>query len=190
MGNAEPFSGSQPCSIQFSTVTQSCLTLWEAMNHSTPGRPVHPQLPEFTQTHVHWAGEAIQTSHLLLSPPPASSSVVSSSRLHSFPASESFQMSQFFSAGGQVLEFQLQQQCFQWIFRTGFLLDGLVGSPYSPRDSQDSSPTPQFKSINSSALSFLYSPTLTSVHDYWKNHSFDLMDLCWQSNVSAFEYAI
>ena len=51
---------------------------------------------------------------------------------------------------------------------------GLVGSPCSPRDSQESSPTPQFKSINSSALSFLYSPTLTFIHDYWKNHSFDL----------------
>ena len=49
-----------------------------------------------------------------------------------------------------------------------------------------SSPTPQFKSINSSVLSFLYSPTLTSKHDYWKNHSFDKTDLCWQSNISAF----
>ena len=50
---------------------------------------------------------------------------------------------------------------------------GLVGSPCSPRDSQESSPTPQFKSINSSELSFLHSPTLTSIHDYWKNHSLD-----------------
>ena len=49
-----------------------------------------------------------------------------------------------------------------------------------------SSQTPQFKSINSSVLSFLYSPALTSIHDYWKNHSFDYTDLCWQSNVSAF----
>ena len=49
----------------------------------------------------------------------------------------------------------------------------LVGSPCSPRDSQESSPTPQFKSINSLALSFLYSPTLTSIHDYWKNHTLD-----------------
>ena len=47
-------------------------------------------------------------------------------------------------------------------------------------------PTPQFKSINSSALSFLYGPTVTSIHDYWKNHTFYQMDLCWQSNVSAF----
>ena len=73
----------------------------------------------------------------------------------------------------KVLELQLQHQSFQWIFRTYFLQDGLVGSPCSSRDSQESSPTPQFKSISSLALSFLYSPTLTSIHDYWKNHSFD-----------------
>ena len=58
--------------------------------------------------------------------------------------------------------------------------------PYSPRDSQESSSIPQFKSINSSVLCFLYSPTLTSIHDYWKNHSLDQTDLCEQSNVSAF----
>ena len=82
-----------------------------------------------------------------------------------------------------VLEFQLQRQSFQWIkkerkeisqwiCRVDFLWDWLVWSPCSPRDSQESSP-PQSKSINSSALSFLYGPTLTSIHDYWKNHSFD-----------------
>ena len=53
------------------------------------------------------------------------------------------------------------------------------------RDSQESSPTPQFKSITSSVLSFLYSPTLTSIHDHWENYSLDKTDLCWQSNVSA-----
>ena len=63
------------------------------------------------------------------------------------------------------------------------LQNGLVGSPCSPRDSQESSPTPQFKSINSSALSLLHSPTLTSIHDYWKKNSFDL---CWECDVSAF----
>ena len=62
----------------------------------------------------------------------------------------------------------------------------LLGSPCSPRDSQESFPTPQFKGINSLALSFLYSPTLTSIHDHWKNHRLDEADLCWQSNVSAF----
>ena len=90
----------------------------------------------------------------------------------------------------KVLMFQLQHQSFQWTSRTDLLQNGLVGSPCSPRDSQESSPTPLFKSINSSALSFLHSPTLTSIHDHWKNHSLDWTDLCWQSNISAFKYAV
>ena len=73
----------------------------------------------------------------------------------------------------KVLEFQLQQHSFQWILGTDFLKDWLVGSPCSPRDSQEYSPTPQFKSIHSSVLSFLHSPTLASIHDHWKNHSLD-----------------
>ena len=80
----------------------------------------------------------------------------------------------------KVLEFQLQHQSFPWTPRTDLLQDGLVGSPCSPRDSQESSPTSQFKSMNSSALSFLHSPTLTSIHDHWENHSLDQTDLCWQ----------
>ena len=75
--------------------------------------------------------------------PTSSSSVVPfTSHLQFFPASGSFPMSQFFSSGGPILEFKLQHQSFQWIFRTDFLSDGLVGSPCSPRDSQESSPTP------------------------------------------------
>ena len=62
----------------------------------------------------------------------------------------------------------------------------LVGSPCSPRDSQESSPTPQFKNFNSSVLRFLYTSTFKFIHDYWKNHSLDEMDFCWQSNISAF----
>ena len=80
----------------------------------------------------------------------------------------------------KVLEFQLYYRSFQWTPRTYLLQDGLVGSPCSPRNSQESSPTPQFKSINTSALTFLYSLTLTSIHDDWKKHSFDLMDPCWE----------
>ena len=68
----------------------------------------------------------------------------------------------------KVLEFRLQHQSFQWIFRTDFLQDGLVGSPCSPRDSHESSAIPQFKSVNSLVLSFLYSLRLISIHDYWK----------------------
>ena len=148
------------------------------MDCSTPGLPVHHQLPELAQTHVHRVGDAIQPSHPLSSPSP-----------HAFNHSQHQGLFQWLSSLHQVakvLEFQLQRQSFQWTPRTDLLQDGLVASPCSPRDSQESSPTPQFKSINSLALSFLYSPTLTSIHDYWKNHSFDYMDLCWQSTVSAF----
>ena len=91
--------------------------------------------------------------------------------LQSFPASGSYQWVSSLHQVAKVLEFQLQHQSFQWIFRTDFLKDGLVGSPCSPRDSQESFPTPQFKGISSLVLNFLYSPTLTSIHDYWKNHS-------------------
>ena len=110
--------------------------------------------------------------------PAISSSVAPiSSCLQSFPALGSLPMRQLDNESlhqvAKVLEFQLQHQSFQWIFRTNFLEDGLDGSPCSPRDSQESSPTPQFKSINTSALSFLYSSTLISIYDYRKNHSFD-----------------
>ena len=71
----------------------------------------------------------------------------------------------------KVLEFQLQHQSFQWVFTTGFLLDWLIGSSCCPRDSQESSPTPQCENIGSSALNLLYGPTLTSVHDYWKTRA-------------------
>ena len=79
-------------------------------------------------------------------------------------------MSQFFASGSQIIGASASASVLP-TFKT----DGLVGSPCSPRDSQKSSPTPQFKSINSSVLSVLYvlySPTLTSIHDYWKTHSF------------------
>ena len=150
-------------SVQF-----SCSVMSDSLRPyglSMPGLPVHHQLPELAQTHVHRVGGAIQPSHPLSSPSPPT-----------FNLSQHQSVSQWVSSSHQVarvLEFQLQHQSFQWIFRTDFLWDGLVGSPCRPRDSQESSPTPQFKSISSSALSFLYIPTLTSVHDYWKNHSFD-----------------
>ena len=91
----------------------------------------------------------------------------------SFPGSGSFQMSQLSTSGGQSIGVSASTSVLQWTPRTDLLWDGLVGSPCSPRDSQESSPTPQFKSINSSVLSLLYSPTLTSIHDHWKNHSLD-----------------
>ena len=96
-----------------------------------------------------------------------------SSCLQSFPASASFPMSQFFPSGGQSIGVSALASVLPMNIQNWFPLDGLVGSPCSPRDSQESSPTPHFKSINSSVLSFLYSPTLTSIHDYRKNHSLD-----------------
>ena len=82
-----------------------------------------------------------------------------SSYLLSCPASESLKWVSLSHQMAKVLELQLQHQFFQWIFRTDFLKDWLVWSPCSPRDSQESSPTPQFKSISSLVLSFFYSPT-------------------------------
>ena len=158
-------------SVQFSSVTQSCLTLWDPMNRSTPGLPVHHQLLEFTQTHVHRVSDAIQPSHPLLSPSPPAPSPSQHQGLFQW-VSSSHQVA-------KVLEFQLQHQSLKWTPRTDLLKDGLIGFPCSPRDSQESSPTPQFKSINFLVLSFLYTLTFTSIHDYWKNHSFDYTDLCW-----------
>ena len=77
---------------------------------------------------------------------------------------------------------ELQHQSFQWIVRVDFLWDWLVWFPCCPRDSQESSEASEFKSVNSLALSLLYGPTLTSIHDYWKNHSFDFTDLCQQND--------
>ena len=111
--------------------------------------------------------------------PTISSSVIPFfSHLQSFPASESFPMSQFFTSGGQSTGVSASASVLPMNIQAWFPLDQLdlkelVGSPCSPRDSQESSPIPQFKSTNSSVLSFLYSPTLTSIHDYWKNHHFD-----------------
>ena len=140
----------------FSSVQSfSRVRLCNPMDHSTPGLPVHHQLQEFTQTHVHWVSDTIQTSHSLSSPSPPA-----------FNLSQHRGLFQRVSSSHQiakVLEFQLQYQSFQWTLRTDLLQNGLVGSPCSPRDSQEFSPTPQFKSINSLALSFLYSPAASTI---------------------------
>ena len=108
----------------------------------------------------------------------------------SLPASESFPMSQLFAWGGQSTGVSALASVLPKNIKDWSPLGWTGWNPCSPRDSQESFPTPQFKSINFSALSFLHSPTLTSIHDHWKNHSLDETDLCRQSNVSAFQYAI
>ena len=161
--------------FQFSSVAQSCPTLCK----SIPGFPVHHQLPEFTQTHVHWVGDAIQPSHPLSSHSPPAFNLSWHQGLFKW-VSSSHQVA-------KILELQLQNQFFQWIFSIDFFYNWLVQSACSLRDSQGSFPAPQFGNINSLALSLLYGPTLTSVHDYWKNHSHvDYVNLCRQSDVFVF----
>ena len=147
------------------SVTKSRLTLWDPMDGSTPGFPVHHQLLELAQTHVHWVGDAIQPSHTLSSPSPPAFNFYQ----HQGLSNESvlrIRWAKYWSFSFSICP------CNEY---SGLILFriGLMRSPCNPRDSQESSPTPEFKSINSLVRSFLYCPTLTSIHDYWKNHSFD-----------------
>ena len=145
-----------PCSVQFTSVIQSCPIFCDCMDYSTLGLPVHHQLPEFTQTHIHWVSDAIQPSHPLSSPTPTT-----------------FSLSQHQGLSKWVLHmrwpkywsFSFNNQSFQWISRIDFLYDGLVRSSCNPRVYQEYFPIPQFKSIDSLLLSFLYSPVLTSIQD-------------------------
>ena len=116
------------CTSQFSSVAQLCPTLCDSMEH---------QLLELAQTHVHRVGDAIQPSHPLLSPSPPIFNLSQHQGL--------FQWVGSLHHVAKVLEFQLQHQSFQWIFRTDFLQDRLVSSPCSLWASQESSLTPQFK---------------------------------------------
>ena len=152
-------------SVKFSSVTQSCPTLCNPMNHSTPGLPVHHQLLEFTQTHAS-IESVMPSSHLilccsllLLPPIPHSIRVFSNeSTLHMKQPkywSFSFSISPSSEHPGLI----------------SFKMDWL--DLLAVQGTLESSPTQQFKSVNSSALSFLYNPTLTSIHDHWKNHSLD-----------------
>ena len=100
-------------SVQFSSVAQSRPILWDPMDCSTPDLPVHHQFPEFTETHVHWVGDAIQPSHPLLSPSPPAFNISQHQSLFKW-ISSSYQVA-------KVLEFQLQHQSFHWIFRSIYL---------------------------------------------------------------------
>ena len=147
-------------SVQFSSVAQSCPTLCDPMNRSTPGLPVHYQLLEFTQTHVHRVRDAIQPSHPLSSPSPPAPNP---SNIRVFSNESTVRMR-------WPKQFHLQHHSFQRTPRTDLLQNGLVGSPCSPRGSQVSSSAPKFKSINSQALSFLLCcvPMYKSQEwDYW-----------------------
>ena len=164
--------------IQFNSVSQSYPAPCDPMDCNMSGFPVHHQFLELAQSHVHGVADAIQPSHPLLSPSPAFN--LSQDRV--------FSMSQLFTSGGQYRSFS---------FRTspsneyqGWFPLGLIGFlSLLSKDSQESSPTSQLKSINSSALSLFYCSALTSIYDYWKNHSFDYTNLCMQSYVLAFQHS-
>ena len=143
-----------------------CPTLCSPMDCSMPGFPVFCYLPELTQTHVHWVGDPIQPSHLLSSPSPPSPNLYHHQGL--------FQWVGSLHQVAKVLGLQLQHQSFQWIFRVDFLWDWLV---WSPAVQETLKSLLQHHSSKASILrlapSLLYGPTLTSIHDFWKNHSFD-----------------
>ena len=147
------------------SVTQSCPTLCDHMDCSMPGIPVLPHLPELAQTPV--IESVMPSNHLILCCPflllPST-----------FPSIRVF-------SSESVLPIRWPNYwSFSFSISPSSEYSGLISFRMDwfdllevQRDCQDSSPTPQFKSINYSALNFLYSPTLTSIHDYWKNHSFD-----------------
>ena len=145
-------------------LSHACLTLCEPIDCSMPGLPVHHQLQELNQTHVHES--VMPSNHLILyCPLLLLPSIFPSIRVFSsepvlrirWPKFWSFSISPSNEYSGLI----------------SFRMDWL-DSPCSPRDSQESSPTPQFKSINSLVFSFLFSSVLKSIHDYWKkSHSFD-----------------
>ena len=143
-------------SVQFScSIVSDC----DLMDCCTPGLPVHHQLPEFTQTHAQWCHPTI-----------SSSVVPFSSRLQSFPASQSFQRSQLFTSGGQSIGVSALASVFSMNIQDWSPLGWSGGISLQSKGLSRVFNTTFRKH---SVLSFLYSPTLTSIHDHWKNHSLD-----------------
>ena len=150
--------------VQFNCWVMSNSLQPHESQHSRPPCPSPTQLPEFPQTHVHWVGDAIQPSHPLFSPSSA------------FNLSQHQGLFQWVTSSHQVAKYW----SFNFSISSSNEYSGLISLRMNWMDLlavqetlQESSPTQQFKSINSSVLSFLYSPTLKSIHDHRKNHSFD-----------------
>ena len=152
-----------------SSVIQSCQTVCDPVDCSTPGFPVLHHLPEFAQTRVLLV--VMPSNHLILCCPLLlQPSVFSSIRVFSSESALCIRWPKYWG--------------FSFSISPSFRIDWF--DLLAVQQTQVSSLAPRFESISSLVLSFLYSPTLTSIHDYWKNHSLDHMDLCQQSNVSAF----
>ena len=164
-------------SLQFSWVAQSCPTFCDSMKHSMPGFPVHhqPGVHPNPCPSSRWCHPTISSS---IDP--------FSSCLQFYPASGSFSMCQFFTTGGQIIRVSGSASVLSTNIQDWFPSEWTGWISLQSKELSRVFSNPQFKSISSLALSFLYSPTLTFIHNYWKNHSLDYTDLCWQSNVSAF----
>ena len=166
---------------QFSSVAQSCPTFCDPMDHSTPGLPVHHQLQELTQTHVHGVSDAIQPSHPQSSP---------SSCLQSFPALRVFSSEsalcirwpKYWSFSVRISPSNEHPGLIS--FRMDWLDFLVVQGTLKSLLQQHSSKASIL--LHSAFFIVQHSP---STHDYWKNHNFDKKDLCWRSNVSALSYA-
>ena len=163
------------------SVTQQCPTLCYPVDCSTPGLSLPSSSPGVCPSSCslhHWCHPAVSSSEVLFSFCP-----------QSFPESGTFPMSHLFAsddqntgASGSALVLRVNIQ--------GWSPLRLTGCSCSPRDSEESSPAPQFEGINSLVFSFLYGPGLTTVRKHWENHSLDYMNLCQQSNVCAFLYMV
>ena len=150
-------------SVQFSSVIQLCPILYDSMYCSTTGFPVQHQPPQLTQTHVHRLGDAKQPSHPLSSP--------------SYPAFYLSQYQGLFNGSALLIRWQ-KYWSIRFTISPSNKYSGLISFRIDWMDLLAVQGTlkgllQQFKSINSSVLSFIYSPTLTSIHDSWKIHSFD-----------------
>ena len=157
------FSKDLLSSVQFSCSVVSDSLQSHGLQHTTP--PCPPPTPGIYSNSCplsRWCHPTISSSVIPFSSCP-----------QSFPAPRSFLISQFFASGGQSIGVSASASVFPMNIQDWFPLGWTGWIFLQSRDSQESSSTPQFKSINSSVLSFLHSPTLTSIHDYGKNHSFD-----------------
>ena len=153
-------------SVQFSSVAQSCPTLCDPMNCSMPGLPVHHQLPEFTQTHVHRVSDA--SCHLILCHPLFLLPLISPSiRVFSNESTLHMRWPKYWSFSFSIIPSKEHPglTSFKMDWLDLLAVQGTLKSLLQHHSSK--------ASINSSALSFLHSPTLTSMHDHRKNHSLD-----------------
>ena len=159
------------------SVSHSCPSVCNPMDCSMPVFPVHHHLLEVAQTYVHWVDDAIQPN-ILCHPLLLLHSIFPNIRVFSNKFAPHIRWPNYRSFSFSISP---SNEIHSW-FPLG-LTDFIF---LSSKDSQETSPAPQFHRISSLVLSLFYMPALKSLHDYWKNHTFVYMDISWQGNVSAF----